>query len=207
MQPAKTHKDSNDASSNPASFNIGEVSLKQKEQTEELRKQQQQLAGATQQLIEEEKKVEKVKEELQSVKRQTWLMEEKAAQIMQQCQRLETDIEGVIHDNTEVTRQLELKHEALEQDGAVYRESVERMTKHIAQVEALESTCIHNQTLKMQKQRVDTLRQQKQELVLNTEESRLILTGVSVTRIQEDIEGLKTEVLQLDNKMKCSIQQ
>ncbi|KAI0234614.1 hypothetical protein LSAT2_015081 [Lamellibrachia satsuma] len=186
---------------------VGEVALKQKEQTEELRKQQQQLAGATQQLNEEEKKVEKVKEELQSVKRQTWLMEEEAAQIVQQCQHLETDIEGVIHDNTEVTRQLELKHEALEQDGAVYRESVERMTKHIAQVEALESTCIHNQTLKMQKHRVDTLRQQKQELVLNTEESRLILTGVSVTRIQKDIEGLKTEVLQLDNKMTCSIQQ
>ena len=48
---------------------------------------------------------------------------------------------------------------------------------------------------------------QEQELVLDTEESRLILTGVSVTRLQEDIEGLKTEVLQLDNKMKCSIQQ
>ena len=40
--------------------------------------------------VTEEKKVETVKEELQSVKRQTWLMEEKSAQIKQQCRQLDS---------------------------------------------------------------------------------------------------------------------
>ena len=70
--------------------------------------------------------------------------------------------------NTEATRQVESRREELERDGAVYRESVERMTRHVELVEDLEKTCGHNKALEEQRRKVEILRRQSRLLVTLT---------------------------------------
>ena len=86
----------------------------------------------------------------------------------------------MIRRNTEVMRQVESKQEELERDGAVYQESVERMTQHVELVEALEKTCGHNKALEEERRKVKILRRQSRLLVTLTP---LLVTIIQLFRI------------------------